>query len=356
MLFGRSKSGHASVADRRPEAIEAERLVEEGRLDEAIELLGAANRKQRELGLEVELRRLRNRLGGTLAGDPDSRPGYVEPAPADQVPALGEQSRVPEATPEALTAPVLRAAILARGCLLVRGLVARERAEQLAGDIDRSFEARIRVHAGAGANGGDPDGYYDELTPEPPGQIKGRTWISEGGGVLAVDSPRLLAAMLDAFHEAGLHPVIEEYLGEPPLVSAQKCTLRKAKPDVVGAWHQDGKFLGEVKSVNVWLSLSRCGDVAPGMDVVPKRFDDYVRTGGPGAWVDNQIGPPDAEAAAAGAGVVRPIFEPGDALIFDHLFLHQTGADKSMTNPRYAIESWFFTPSAFPQDYVPIAF
>ena len=127
--------------------------------------------------------------------------------------------------------------------------------------------------------------------------------------------------------------MIEEYLGEYPLVSAQKCTLRKADPGIVGAWHQDGKFLGPVKSVNVWLSLSRCGDVAPGMDIVPKRFEDYVRTGGPGAWVDNQIGPPDAEAAAGDAGVVRPVFEPGDALIFDHLFLHQTGSDESMTNP-----------------------
>jgi hypothetical protein len=113
--------------------------------------------------------------------------------------------------------------------------------------------------------------------------------------------------------------------------------------------------MGPVRSVNVWLALSHCGDSAPGMDVVPKRLDEYVRTGGPGAWIDNQIGPEDAEAAAAGVGVVRPMFEPGDALIFDHLFLHQTGADASMTEPRYAIESWFFAPSAFPEAYVPLA-
>lgn len=356
MLFGRSKSGRASVAARRPEAIEAEGLVDDGRLAEAIELLSAANNEHRELGLEVELRQLRNRFGSTLVSDPDEQPGYVEPASATEVPPLGEQSRVPETTAEELTAPILRAAILARGCLLVRGLVERERAEELAGGIDRSFATRSRIQAEGGANGSDPDGYYDEFHPEAPQRIKARGWIAEGGGVLAVDSPRLLAAMLDALGEAGLQSVIEEYLGEYPLVSAQKCTLRKADPGIVGAWHQDGKFLGPVKSVNVWLSLSRCGDVAPGMDIVPKRFDDYVRTGGPGAWVDNQIGPPDAEAAAGDAGVVRPVFEPGDALIFDHLFLHQTGSDESMTNPRYAIESWFFTPSAFPEEYVPLAF
>ena len=150
--------------------------------------------------------------------------------------------------------------------------------------------------------------------------------------------------------------MVEGYLGEKPAISGQKCTLRKATPDVPGGWHQDGKFMGPVRSVNVWLSLSRCGDVAPSMDVVPKRLDDFVRTGGPGTMMDNQIGQQDADEAAGDAGIVRPIFEPGDALIFDHLFLHKTGSDPSMPNPRYAIESWFFGPSAYPDNYVPIAF
>jgi len=150
--------------------------------------------------------------------------------------------------------------------------------------------------------------------------------------------------------------VIEGYLGEQPAISAQKCTLRKATPDVSGGWHQDGKFMGEVRSMNVWLSLSRCGDVAPSMDVVPVRLDDYVETGGPGTFLDFQISDQTAENAAGDIGVVRPIFDPGDALLFDHLFLHQTGSDPEMPNPRYAIESWFFGPSAYPENYVPISF
>ena len=55
-------------------------------------------------------------------------------------------------------------------------------------------------------------------------------------------------------------------------------------------------------------------------------------------------------------GIQRPIFEPGDALLFDELFLHQTAADPSMPNNRFAIESWFFGPSHYPDEYVPIAF
>jgi hypothetical protein len=93
------------------------------------------------------------------------------------------------------------------------------------------------------------------------------------------------------------------------------------------------------------------------MDVLPARLDDFMTTGGKGTSVANQVSQADAEAAASAAGVkiVRPIFNPGDALIFDEMFLHATAADGPMTKPRYAIESWFFTPAALPPGYVPIA-
>jgi hypothetical protein len=52
---------------------------------------------------------------------------------------------------------------------------------------------------------------------------------------------------------------------------------------------------------------------------------------------------------------VRPIFEPGDALFFDEMCLHQTASDPSMPNPRFAIENWFFGGSAFPGEFAPVA-
>jgi hypothetical protein len=67
-----------------------------------------------------------------------------------------------------------------------------------------------------------------------------------------------------------------------------------------------------------------------------------------------QISQAKAEEAAGETPIIRPIFEPGDALFFDELFLHQTGSDPSMPRPRYAIESWFFGASAFPE-YIPVA-
>ncbi len=311
-------------------------------------MLSQANRVSRDLEIERLIRDLRNRAGTELVAAAVPGADYVAPAPPSELPERGERSRIPETTAAGLTAPILRAAMLASGCLLVRDLVPAELAAELAADIDRAFGARSDRARERSA-------YYDEIEPLESKQIGNRDWIAAGGGVLAADAPRVLFTMLDVIASVGLRDVVAEYLGERPLISGDKTTLRRAEPGVTGAWHQDGKFMGPVRAVNVWLALSRCGDVAPGIDVVPRRLEEYVRTGGPGAWIDNQIGPPDAEAAAAGVGVVRPIFDPGDALIFDHLFLHQTGSDPSMTEPRYAIESWFFAPSAFPEGYVPLA-
>jgi hypothetical protein len=123
---------------------------------------------------------------------------------------------------------------------------------------------------------------------------------------------------------------------------------------VAGAWHQDGKFMGDVRSINLWLSLSRCGDEAPGLDVVPRRLEHIVSTATDEAVLSYQVSQQKAEEAAGDKPIVRPIFEPGDALFFDELFLHQTGSDPSMPNPRFAIESWFFGGSAFPADYAPL--
>lgn len=251
-----------------------------------------------------------------------------------------------------LTGGLVRAGILRDGAVLVRGAVSREASKSLADGIEQAFHDRYAYNQGDQSE----DSLYEEFKPQDQfEQLSERKWIEAGGGVLAVDSPRLAFEMLDAFEHIGLSQVISDYLGEPAAVSAEKCTLRKADPSIAGAWHQDGHFMGDVRALNVWLSLSRCGDEAPGLDVVPKRVDYLVEAGTDGAPLSYVISPAKVEEAAGEAGIVRPIFEPGDVLLFDDLFLHQTGSDPSMPNPRYAIESWFFGASGFPEDYAPIA-
>ena len=116
-------------------------------------------------------------------------------------------------------------------------------------------------------------------------------------------------------------------------------------------------FMGaDIRSLDIWLSLSHCGDDAPGLDIVPRRLDEIVPTGTDGAFFDWAVSPAVAQETAGAGGTVRPIFEPGDVLIFDELCLHSTALDPSMSRTRYAVESWFFGPSAFPGDYTPLAF
>ena len=238
------------------------------------------------------------------------------------------------------------------GCLLVRGLVPRTDAEGFALQIDRSFVERDRHDSGEPHDAG----LYQEFTPDPQyGEELARPWIKEGGGVLAVDSPLLNFRMMQLFQQARLPELVGGYLGEAPLITAQKTTLRKAEPSVTGGWHQDGKFMGPVRALNLWLSLSHCGDDAPGLDIVPKRIDEFVTTLTDEALLDYVISQRMAEEAAGETGILRPIFEPGDALFFDDVFLHKTGSDPDMPNPRYAIENWFFGGSGFPHEYAPIA-
>ena len=93
------------------------------------------------------------------------------------------------------------------------------------------------------------------------------------------------------------------------------------------------------------------------MDVVAKRLDHIVKPGSGGADFDWSLGD-DAVHQVAGDTIRRPIFEPGDALLFDHLHLHRTGTDPGMTKTRYAIETWFFAPSAYPDPHeqVPLVY
>jgi Phytanoyl-CoA dioxygenase (PhyH) len=313
-----------------------------------IERLIEANRAEPSRETERRLLRLRHEAGIRLLDAEAGAPGFVA-ADAERLPPA---NGLPELTADQVTAGALRAGILRDGCLLVRGLVSPEDALDFGRRIDRAFDERERSEQGATES----EGWYEEFELDPRfGEVMGRHWIKEGGGVLAADSPLLSFEMVRLFESAGLRSLVEDYLGEPVLISVEKTTLRKAAPSVPGAWHQDGNFMGAVRSLNLWLSLSRCGDEAPGLDVVPRRLDHIVTTRTEEAVLEIQVSQEKAEEAAGDKPIVRPIFNPGDALFFDELFLHKTGSDPSMPNPRFAIENWFFGASAFPAEYAPLA-
>ena len=336
-------SGATAVAEPPPEALEDFDGTDAELRDEIDRLAAEDDPAARRRAL-----RLRHVAGRRLLDDAGPRPAHPEPD-AQRLPAF---DGLPEIAAADLTPALLRAGILRDGCVLVRGLVPHGDALGFADLIERAFAEREKLDAGDAP----AEGYYEEFAPHPRFQeVAERPWIKEGGGVLAADSPHLTAEMLRMFHAAGVPNLVRGYLGEAPLFSVQKTTLRKAEPTVGGAWHQDGAFMGDVHTVNLWLSLSRCGDVAPGLDLVPRRLETFAPTGTDEAMISYQVSQRKAEEAADGMAIVRPVFEPGDALFFDEKCLHQTASDASMPNPRYAIENWFFGPSGFPAEWAPLA-
>jgi hypothetical protein len=329
----------------------ADALVAEDRSRDAIDLLTGANRRQRNAKIEQRLVRLRH---AAFAHIDQSRgletwPPVVE----DLFPAT---DRPPEVGAADLTPDTLRSGVLRHGCLLVRNLVPPPKVAALVDAIDRALEGYDARVDGAPVSQTAP--WFVPFKPGPGYSVGyGRQWVRDGGGVWTVDSPRAMFEMIETFEQMGLDRVLTGYLGERPALSVKKCTLRRVPTDTSADWHQDGAFLGSgIRTINAWVSLSHCGDNAPGLDIVPRRLDHIVETGTHGAQFDWSVGPELVERVAGDARVTRPIFEPGDALLFDDFFLHQTGVSPGMTQERYAIESWFFAPSTYPHDQVPIVF
>jgi hypothetical protein len=343
---GLKRAREAEIAS----ALAAARDLEaEGRAVDAIDLLTGANRAHRDAEIERRLVGLRHEAFATLNGG-----GMAEqPTPG----SLPETDGVPRVEPADLTPDLLRAAILRNGCLHVRGLVPESRASELVGLIDQAFEGSDANAAGAPESRTTP--WYEPFTPRPEYSLgSGRSWVRNQGGVWAADSPRVMFELLDTFEQVGLKSLITAYLGERPAFSANKSTLRRVSPSERGGdWHQDGAFLGQgIRALNIWLSLSHCGLDAPGLDVVPRRLEGIVGAGTSGGNFSWSAGTDAVEQISKEAAVVRPTFEPGDALLFDELFMHRTASDSEMTRDRYATESWFFAPSAYPERQVPLVY
>jgi len=315
-------------------------LEAEGRQLEALEACVVANRLRRDPALERRLVRLRHAAFAHLdRSSPPAWPPFVPEGP----PTVGLP---PVLTPSQLTPNVLRNGIFRHGLVLVRGFVSPPRVARLIATIDRAFEAHD-----ACAKGGGTSPFFDPLEVIPNGEAM-RGWVRDGQGVLTADSPRALFEFLETVHELRLDELLHGYFSDRPALSAEKCTLRRVdNTPSFASWHQDGAFMGQgLRTVNAWFALSRCGRDAPGLDIVPLRIDHLLPTGGEGAIFDWSVSEQTIARELPGIPVWRPEFEAGDVLLFDDLCLHRTAVDSGMTKPRYAIESWFFSLSAYPVD------
>lgn len=308
--------------------------AERGDLPAAIARLTEDARTHRDPATLERLVRLRRAaFDGTEPMKP-AQPGKPFRLPIDP------KTRLAVATPGLLAGRTILSGIESTGCLLVRELFDEETVQRLTLAIERAFQSRERSRGGAT----DPEtrSSYHELEDVRWGG--GRAFLDEAA-ILAADSPSGFFDVMEAFTNAGVIEVVAQFMGERPALSVEKTVLRRASPLFVAAWHQDGAFLGtEIRSLNVWVPLSPCGRDAPSLEFVPRRVDHLLPTGHFYDWDIADVTVAEQHPLEA----VLPEFDPGDALFFDHLFVHRTGITPWMKGTRYGLESWFFAPSAFP--------
>ncbi len=331
--------------------LNAKALMQQQDYDRAIGMLDALCRVQPVQEAEALLAECRFRA---CVANPPSSSGE-DPWMMALPDPFGNVVGVPEITADQLDAGTLAAGIRRHGALLVRGLLTRPVAMNLASGVDRSLDECEAWHRNGEGSFTSP--WYDRLPlPDDCELAPARLWVEAAGGVWAADSPRLLRELLDLFESSGVVAAITGYFGERPVLSVGKTTLRRVPATIrVADWHQDGAFMGsDIRSLNAWISLSHCGVDASGLEFLPKRLSGILPTGSHGANFKWSVGPGLVDESAAGLGTVSPTFAPGDALLFDHFFLHRTGIPPGISKDRHAIESWFFAPSAYPADQVPL--
>ncbi len=337
-------------SDTRAVLAAADRLIAEQQCTAALELLAQANRK--EPNAEIEQRCVDARRRGFVA--PRPQPHSTDWPP--EIPDLFSDLRqIPEISVELLDAPRLASALRHHGALLVRGLLPSATAQSLSADIRRAFDAAEASHAGAPVTDTAP--WY---VPFDAGEGYDFGVIEHQffrfGAVLACEAPRPMFNAIEALRATPIGETIAEYFGEWPALSAKKTSLRRAQPDSQSEWHQDGAFLGpDTRTVNVWTALTPCGVDAPSVDVFARRFNEIVATGTEDAMHTWSVSRAQAQRLGA-EDIVRPEFDAGDALMFDQFTLHRTSTSPSMTRDRYALESWFFAPSTYPYEQVPLLF
>lgn len=324
----------------------ASELEDAGSWGDVISLLTQRNRQKENTEIESRLLKARHRsfLTKPFNAPSASWPNLV----ADMFP---DESGIPEIQASELTATVIASAIQHHGSLMIRGLVSEEDAENVRQAMDATMEARASVE----------DHITDSAAPwykpfsvrADPALRHDRNLTENQPLALAVDSPRTLFRHLEALDRAGFIDTVKEYFDEHVAISARKSTIRRTPPDAPTGWHQDGLYFGkDSRALNIWTAYSPCGVDAASMDFVTQPFTDIIQPDG-GKFYDQSVNH-DTAAGFGECNIVRPEFNIGDAILFDHLTLHRTGVDKSMTKLRYAIEMWFFAASTYPDNQVPL--
>jgi len=301
----------------------------------------AANRIEPDPEREILIRDMRLVAKKLQENRPESVAGHPVQLRYEQL--------MPTCAPAELSPQMVRSAFAQTGCLYVPGVVSSEEVEALRNAIDGVHEAVRRDTR-------DPSWNNPPKAPTRDDAMRlasARNMAHSAGACLAVDTPRGMFKCCDMLKRTGIVNLARNYLGEDPVFSASKFILWRV-PSVgpETGWHQDGRFLGDmhdIKSLNVWTALTDCGEGAdaPGMELVLENLDYHIMPS-EDSHFNWSVSDGQVDDFRKRVPVVIPHFKAGDMLLFDHWLLHRTSRLLGMTKERYAIESWFFAPSAFP--------
>jgi hypothetical protein len=327
----------------------AEKLVANKQSREAIDFLQRKNSNLQSTKIENQLVQLRHDAFFSI--DHGTPRGVWPPVVTDLFP---NSQVIPEVDAKELDVAKAQSAVFNRGSLIIRNLLAENQYKLLAQSVEKAFEAFDHPDQLV-----EPQSWFTCLKTQQgdDGIEFDRPWVRSGGGVLAAESPRALYNLVNIFHEIGMIDLIADYFGERPALSVKKTTLRRTEPDIDAAngWHQDGAFLGkDIRSLNVWVALTDCGIDSPSMDMIPRRLHEIVPTGTEGAMFKWSVSPLMFDQVCESGKPQHLIFKAGDAIIFDEMNLHKTSTSPEMSAKRYAVECWFFAPSCYPLDQLPI--
>ena len=324
----------------------------------AIELLVEENRRASSAELERQLLNLR------IEGfQNEQRPPVDWDTARDE--RFSQVHGLPEIELEDLNVENLRAGILDKGGLIVRGMMDAERVASFKECIHNALVARKAfAEAKAGAEP-EPNPWFRRPESVAGGPVQfgslGQNQYTDTGSVWAVDSPPSAFRLIEFYRELGLAELLQDYFGEQAMLSVRKWVLRCVPPNngAEAGWHQDGQFMGDdIRTVNLWVALSDCGTDAdaPGIDIVADNTREIYPTGTHGAIFDWTVGQGLVDEIGRQHPVQRPHFRPGDAVFFDHYNLHRTGFGTADKHYRYAVESWFFAASKAPAKQQPLLF
>jgi Phytanoyl-CoA dioxygenase (PhyH) len=310
-----------------------------------IDRLVEANRRNRSTETDELLVKLRR----DAASQVSSRDAGDIPEPPSEDLFAGITG-LPEIDASRLTVAHLASGILHHGALLVRGVVGAKHLEIMTALLDKK-----EASAPPTPNADDDESKRQQFSEAI--RYKARKGLPR-----MMCSPTAVYDIIEMYKEVGLGQTISEYLGERPVLHTERIRLTRHRGAAGLPWHQDAAFYcGVFYAVNVWLAISPCGADAPGLNVIPRRFDDVcgIKRGESlplPLTYGERFTPELIREIADGHPVSDPDFRPGDALLFDELTMHRTSPGGWKVPYKDSAVTWFLAPSRVPAAATPLAF